>query len=157
MRFQTGLIVVFGGVYAAVLASSCKGASSGTASEAGVEDGSGDDASEPAICMQFSAVGDPCPTASPVRCFPECDSGGCFCKSTGTGGPPRWACTVDLSCVPDCAPLDDGCSPATTGDDGPDKALDDGPADAPGDGPPDAASDALDSAGDGAADGGASD
>jgi len=30
---------------------------------------------------------------------------------------PRWTCESDLSCLADCAPLDDGCAPPT-GDDG---------------------------------------
>ncbi|MGH7294208.1 MAG: hypothetical protein ACRELB_04715 [Polyangiaceae bacterium] len=132
MRPESGLVVIFACGYAAVLAASCKGASSGGPSDAGFESGAGDDGSEPAICEQFSAAGDPCPTPSPVRCFPECDSGGCYCRSGGGGGPPRWVCETDLSCVPDCAPLDDACSPPTPGDDGPGDET--GDAAVPGDG-----------------------
>ncbi len=117
MRLQTRWIARLATGYAALVAASCHGGSA-SPTDAGAEAGDiGGDASEPAICMQFSQVGDPCPGPSPVRCFPECDSGGCFCRSTAKGGPPVWVCQTDLSCIPDCGPLDDGCAPATTGDD----------------------------------------
>jgi hypothetical protein len=72
--------------------------------------------SEPLICQQFTDAGLPCSPPSPVLCFAECEAGGCRCSETPEG--PRWVCTTDLSCIPDCAPIDDGCSPVPTGDDG---------------------------------------
>jgi hypothetical protein len=72
------------------------------------------DAEPPAVdlCDAFSGVGTACPTAGPLVCFPMCDSGGCFCKSTPDG--PRWGCVTDTSCQPACAPIDDACAvPAT--------------------------------------------
>jgi len=75
-----------------------------------------DDAAEPLICTQFTAAGSPCPTASPVLCFQECEAGGCTCRAMPGG--PRWVCVTDLSCVPDCAPVDDGCSTAPSEDGG---------------------------------------
>jgi hypothetical protein len=80
---------------------------------------------EPTICTEFTEVGAPCPTASPVRCFPECEAGGCSCTQTPSGR--VWVCQTDLSCIPDCAPLDDGCAQVPTGDA---LAGDDGGADA---------------------------
>jgi hypothetical protein len=71
---------------------------------------------EPAICLAFTEAGAPCSPASPVRCFAECEAGGCYCSQTPAGS--RWVCVTDLSCLPDCAPVDDGCSPVPTGDDG---------------------------------------
>jgi len=59
------------------------------------------------VCDAFTGVDTACPLASPVRCFALCEAGGCFCRATPAG--PRWACETDLSCVPDCGPLDDGC------------------------------------------------
>jgi hypothetical protein len=59
------------------------------------------------VCDAFTGVGTACPLASPVRCFPACEASGCFCEP-GEGGA-VWACETDLSCVPDCGPLDDGC------------------------------------------------
>jgi hypothetical protein len=59
------------------------------------------------LCDAFTESGAACLLASPVRCFPECESGGCFCRATPEG--PRWACDTDLSCVPDCAPIDEEC------------------------------------------------
>jgi hypothetical protein len=59
------------------------------------------------LCDAFTEVGTACPLASPARCFPECEAGGCFCRATPEG--PRWACDTDLSCVPDCAPIDPEC------------------------------------------------
>jgi hypothetical protein len=70
-----------------------------------------EDGGEPIVCTEFTEAGAPCPTASPVRCFAECETGGCFCREQHPGEPPVWVCTVDTSCMPDCAPLDDGCSP----------------------------------------------
>lgn len=63
---------------------------------------------EPVLCTEFTEAGAPCPTASPVRCFPECEAGGCYCQETAHGR--VWVCQTDLSCIPDCAPLDDGCA-----------------------------------------------
>ena len=60
------------------------------------------------VCDAFTGVDTACPLASPVRCFAACDSGGCSCRPTPAGA--RWACETDLSCVPDCGPLDDGCA-----------------------------------------------
>jgi hypothetical protein len=60
------------------------------------------------LCDAFTTVGARCPLESPVRCFPECEAGGCYCRP-GEGGV-VWACVTDLSCVPDCGPLDDGCA-----------------------------------------------
>ncbi len=59
------------------------------------------------LCDAFTSVGARCPLESPVRCFPECEAGGCYC-GPGDGGA-VWSCVTDLSCVPDCGPLDDGC------------------------------------------------
>ncbi len=59
------------------------------------------------LCDAFTGVDTPCPFASPVRCFPACEASGCYC-SRGAAGP-RWTCVTDLSCVPDCGPLEDGC------------------------------------------------
>ena len=92
----------------------CLGLSAGCSTSASNPDGgeggsSGDGA--PAIldiCDAFTSVGDRCPLESPVRCFPECEAGGCYC-ARGDGGA-VWACATDLSCVPDCGPLDDGCA-----------------------------------------------
>jgi hypothetical protein len=71
---------------------------------------------EPEICLEFTKAGAPCSHASPVRCFAECDAGGCYCSQSPGGA--RWTCITDLACVPDCGPLDDGCSPMPLGDDG---------------------------------------
>ncbi len=65
------------------------------------------------LCDAFTGVGTACPTAGPLVCFPMCDSGGCFCKSTPDG--PRWGCVTDTSCQPACAPIDDACAAAPTG------------------------------------------
>jgi hypothetical protein len=59
------------------------------------------------VCDAFTGVDTACPLASPVRCFALCEAGGCSCLATPHG--PRWGCETDLSCVPDCGPLDDGC------------------------------------------------
>jgi hypothetical protein len=73
------------------------------------------DAEPPAadLCDAFTGVGTACPTAGPLVCFPMCEAGGCFCKSTPDG--PRWGCVTDTSCEPACAPLDDACAPLPTG------------------------------------------
>jgi hypothetical protein len=67
------------------------------------------------VCASFTGADMPCPTASPTRCFPMCATGGCYCRGTPQGL--RWSCVTDLSCTPDCGPLDDRCAPAP-GDDG---------------------------------------
>jgi hypothetical protein len=86
---------------------------------AAADDGGIDDAAATVIdiCDAFTGVGTSCPLASPVQCFPECEAGGCFCRPTATG--PQWACETDLSCIPDCAPIDDACPVAVEGDGGP--------------------------------------
>jgi len=68
------------------------------------------DASAPGVdlCDAFTGVDTACPIASPTRCFPDCDAGGCYCRATEAG--PRWACVTDLSCMPSCAPIEDGCA-----------------------------------------------
>jgi hypothetical protein len=107
---------------AGAVALACLG-SSGCASNAGaeIEDGGAPEApttetaagdvvdndGEPAICAAFTSADAPCPTPSPVRCFPMCDAGGCYCRPTPQG--PRWTCTTDTTCLPDCAPINDGC------------------------------------------------
>jgi hypothetical protein len=67
------------------------------------------------ICDDFTEAGARCSMASPFICFPMCEAGGCSCRPTATG--PRWACTTDLSCVPDCAPIDDSCAAGGSGED----------------------------------------
>jgi len=168
MRFHPGLGVGFAFALTLVLPGACNGNGNDSGDDGGELDStveSGDDAAEPLICTEFTEAGAPCPTPSPVRCFPECEAGGCFCTATPQG--PRWTCESDLSCLADCAPLDDGCGAPISdndaasddggGDDEPsDAAAGDGPADAVGgDGPVDAAG--ADVAGDGATDAGASD
>jgi hypothetical protein len=59
------------------------------------------------ICDAFTEVAAACPLPSSIRCFPLCEAGGCFCRPTAQG--PRWECETDLSCVPDCAPVDYPC------------------------------------------------
>jgi len=59
------------------------------------------------VCDDFTEAGAPCSMASPLVCFPMCEAGGCRCHATAAG--PRWECTTDLSCLPDCAPIDDAC------------------------------------------------
>lgn len=68
------------------------------------------------ICDAFTGVGTACPLASPVQCFAECEAGGCFCRTTAEG--PQWACVTDLSCIPDCGPIDDACAIGLSGDTG---------------------------------------
>jgi hypothetical protein len=98
----------------------CVSASAGDGGEAG-DEAAGDnqgigpsDAGEPVICTEFTEAGEPCAVPSPVRCFPECEAGGCSCTATADG--PRWRCLSDFSCMPDCAPIDDGCSPTLPDD-----------------------------------------
>ena len=88
----------------------CAGCSTTSSSADGGEGGSSADGSSELldICDAFTSVGERCPLESPVRCFPECEAGGCYCNH-GDGGA-VWACVTDLSCVPDCGPLDDGCA-----------------------------------------------
>ena len=78
----------------------------------------GDDATYRAVdvCDAFTAVGSVVsrPLASPVRCFPLCEVGGCSCRPTSAG--PRWTCETDLSCIPDCGPIDDACALVTSDD-----------------------------------------
>jgi hypothetical protein len=87
--------------------------SSGDGGDAGTSDAmTGDDGPvlQPdgaAICAEFTEAGAPCPGVNPVRCFAMCATGGCSCRATPQG--PRWSCTTDTSCQPDCAPIDDGC------------------------------------------------
>jgi hypothetical protein len=89
----------------AALGCSPSNASSDASEDAGAEDADGGSYS---ICDAFTAVGHECPLASPFRCFPECEVGGCYCESTADG--PRWGCVTDLSCIPDCAPIEENCS-----------------------------------------------
>jgi hypothetical protein len=60
------------------------------------------------ICDEFTEAGARCSLAGPFVCFPMCEAGGCSCRPTADG--PRWGCTTDLSCVPDCGPIDDSCA-----------------------------------------------
>jgi hypothetical protein len=125
------------------LPGACNGTSSAGDGGAGTDAAISDDLSEPLICTEFTEAGAPCPLASPVVCFAECVTGGCSCSATPQG--PRWVCQTDLSCLPDCAPIDDGCSPLPVGDDGGGDANgDDGGADGSGEA----------GGGDGAGDGG---
>jgi hypothetical protein len=55
------------------------------------------------LCDAFTGAGTTCATPGPFVCFPFCD-GGCTCAAM-TGGA-RWTCVTDLSCVPQCAPLE---------------------------------------------------
>jgi hypothetical protein len=59
------------------------------------------------ICDAFTGVETACPMASPVRCFAYCEAGGCYCSAASDGA--QWTCVTDISCMPDCGPLDDGC------------------------------------------------
>ena len=142
MRLRHGLGPSFVVAIALALPGACNG--SGGSGGGGANDATtegGDDASEPLICTEFTEAGAPCSTPSPVRCFAECEAGGCSCAATPEG--PRWSCHSDQSCMADCAPLDDGCGPPM-GDDGGDEGTgDDGAGDAGGgDGAGDAAGDA---------------
>jgi hypothetical protein len=118
MRFHPGLGLGFVLALTLALPGACNSNNDAAGDDGGATDGtleSGDDAAEPLICTEFTAPGSPCSTPSPVRCFPECEAGGCSCTATAQG--PRWTCESDLSCLADCAPLDDGCA-SPTGDDG---------------------------------------
>jgi hypothetical protein len=66
------------------------------------------------VCGAFTHVGAACPLPSPIRCFPLCQAGGCFCRVSDGG--PTWLCVTDLSCTPDCGPLDDACAQNVPGD-----------------------------------------
>ena len=122
LRGSSALVAVALGLAGASLTpTACDNASSadgggGTGDESATDDeGTGPlEASEPAICTEFTEAGAPCALPSPVRCFPECTAGGCSCMATPVG--PRWRCQTDLSCLPDCAPIDDGCSPSSPGE-----------------------------------------
>jgi hypothetical protein len=83
----------------------CNGSSDGSDASAG-DDAAPSDATSSAfdLCDAFTGVGTACPVASPERCFPLCEAGGCFCSATDGG--PRWSCVNDLSCQPPCSPLD---------------------------------------------------
>jgi hypothetical protein len=109
----------------------------------------------PYLCDFFTEVGAPCPQASPILCFALCTDGGCYCEQGPSG--PVWACTTDLSCLPDGGPLDDsGSNPPVDGaqggddgnvDSGEDAAVDagtDAEADASTDSGEDAQADAAD-------------
>src|SRR5258708_4475841 len=63
------------------------------------------------LCSQFTTSGALCPYVSSKACFRECASGGCFCLESANGGPPRWSCKTDTSCLPDGAPSDDAFAP----------------------------------------------
>jgi hypothetical protein len=93
------------GLLGLLACAACAGCStSGEASDAGA------DASVVVIdvCDAFTGVGTACPLESPVRCFPACEASGCYCRASTKGA--VWECVTDLSCVPDCGPLDDGCN-----------------------------------------------
>src|SRR5579883_2445284 len=96
----------------------------------GASSDAGDDSTVEAsdICGAFTEAGARCPMVSPVRCFAECEAGGCYCR-VGMGGTPTWTCVTDTTCMPDCAPVDPECG-APPGDDGPGEAGDDGAGDA---------------------------
>lgn len=120
MRFQTRWIVLLAAGCAALVGASCHGGGATSPADAGTFEAGDEvgDASEAPICMQFSQAGDPCPSASPVRCFPQCDSGGCSCVSLETGAPPVWVCRTDLSCVPDGPEAEDAAGATEAGDGG---------------------------------------
>ncbi|HEY3822365.1 MAG TPA: hypothetical protein VGL81_34605 [Polyangiaceae bacterium] len=154
MRLHPGVGLGFGLALILAVPGACNNNSSASGDDGGAIDGTiedGDDAAEPLICTEFTAVGAPCSTPSPVRCFAECEAGGCYCTATPSG--PRWTCQSDLSCVADCGPLDDGCAAIISGDDA---TGDDGPGD---DGAEDAGApgDASGDGGDGAGPGDAAD
>ena len=118
-RRRAPLVGVLGAIVTSVLAtlvgalamvSAACGNGDHTAAEGGTAaDG---DAASPAsdLCDldAFTGSGMPCPIASPVVCFPECEAGGCSCTETASG--PRWSCVTDLSCTAPCAPIDDACA-----------------------------------------------
>jgi hypothetical protein len=158
MRLHAGLGLGFALSLTLALPGACNSNSSASGDDGGASDGTiegGDDASEPLICTEFTGVGEPCSTPSPVRCFAECEAGGCYCTATANGA--RWTCQTDLSCLADCAPIDDGCSPPLGDDAGDDGSGDDSASDAGGaDGPGDGAGDGG-GPGDGGGDGGPGD
>jgi hypothetical protein len=92
-----------------LLSAACRGepASSGDDSSADATEGGEVTDGGADICDEFTEVGAVCPRVSPVRCFALCDTGGCYCEATPQG--PRWTCHTDTTCIPDCAPIDDGC------------------------------------------------
>jgi hypothetical protein len=100
-------------------------------------------------CDTYTALGEACDVPPTVRCFPLCETGGCFCRSGASGR--VWVCENDFSCFPDAAPDFDGApvgpidepDAATDGDVGTTDASDaaDGPSEA---GASDAADDADD-------------
>lgn len=62
--------------------------------------------------------GGACFPVSNMACFAECTTGGCTCMRNPAGGDHGlWKCVVDLSCVPDSAPFDDGGNDGSTGSD----------------------------------------
>jgi hypothetical protein len=99
------LIAGYPHVWLALLAGAALGCTGGKQSES--EGGQDAAASVFDLCDAFTEVGAACPGPSPILCFPMCEAGGCTCSVSPSG--PRWTCATDLSCVPDCAPLDDGC------------------------------------------------
>jgi len=120
LRWSSALTAVALGLVGALATpTACNGASAADGGEAGeaalgYDEGVGpNDAGEPVICTEFTEAGAPCAVPSPVRCFSECEAGGCFCRATAVG--PRWICLSDFSCMPDCAPIDDACSQAPPG------------------------------------------
>jgi hypothetical protein len=121
LRWSSAAATVALGLLGALGApTACNGASAADGGEGGDEADGGEpgigpnDAAEPVVCTEFTKAGEPCATPSPVRCFPECEAGGCSCTASADG--PRWTCVSDFSCMPDCAPLDDGCSPTFAGE-----------------------------------------
>jgi hypothetical protein len=96
----------------AIGAAGCNGGGSG--GDGGPGDATTPPEDGPAICNEFTDAGLPCPQASPVLCFQQCTTGGCSCSETPAGR--VWVCHTDTSCLPDCAPIDDGCTQLPTGD-----------------------------------------
>ncbi len=98
-------VAVFPAATGIVFGLGCSSTGNAPSEDAGVED-----AGAPLfdLCDAFTSVGSACPTASPVRCFPLCEAGGCYCGQTAEG--PRWNCVTDVSCQPACAPIDDACA-----------------------------------------------
>ncbi len=111
MRLATPLVLAAAASLALAAFAACSSNTPSDTSDAG-EDAASD---APDFCGQFTKVGDPCPQASPVVCFADCD-GGCRCVP-GAGGP-TWTCTTDTSCHPDAAPVDLDAAdfPDTSGD-----------------------------------------
>jgi hypothetical protein len=83
---------------------------------------------------QSGGNGGPCSPIEPEKpCFLLCDSssGGCYCVA-GPKGTGIWQCTVDDSCMPKCAPMDDcGLDGGMFADTGPFDTGVDGAEDAP--------------------------